>query len=103
MNPKWYLISATVALVLSACLLLTPAVAAQIQPTINCPSGHGYWDTLSVMMMDPGLAAGNHMQGTGSYMYTAWWPNDHKVWLIKNSSGFPWDVNLYDSQPSIPA
>ena len=50
-------------LVVAACLPLPPRAFGQIQSTISCPSGHGDWDVFSVMMMDPGLASGYHMEG----------------------------------------
>ena len=50
-------------LAVAACLPLAPRAFGQIQSTISCPSGHGYWDVLSVMMMDPGLASSYHMEG----------------------------------------
>jgi hypothetical protein len=64
-------------LAVAACLPLTPSAFGQIQSTISCPSGHGYWDVLSVMMLDPGLASGYHMEGLtkglpSSYIYTIW-------------------------------
>jgi len=96
--------------VLAARVLLTPTSFAQIQSTITCPAGHGYWDTLSLLVMDPGLAANHHMEGfdptsgnPSSYIYTEWWQNNSKVWYIKNPQGNPWDVKLYDYQPSIPS
>src|SRR5580658_8496713 len=62
-------------LAMAACLLLAPNAFGQVQSTISCPAGHGYWDVLSVMMMDPGLASGYHMEGItdnlpSSYIYT---------------------------------
>jgi hypothetical protein len=90
------------------CVLLAPSAVGQIQSTISCPAGNGYWDILSVMMMDPGLASGYHMEGYGSngdpdaYIYTTWDSSDTKVYYVKNPQGNPWDINLYDSQPSIP-
>jgi hypothetical protein len=81
---------------------MAPAAFSQIQSTISCPAGHGYWDVLSVMMMDPGLASAYHMEGiTGglpsSYIYTLWDPSQGKVYYTKNPQGNPWDINLYDS------
>jgi hypothetical protein len=75
---------------------------AQIQSTITCPAGQDYWDVLSVMMMDPGLAAGYHMEGItnglpSAYIYTQWDPSQTKVYYVKNPQGNPWDINLYDS------
>lgn len=86
----------------AACLPLAPKASAQIQSTTTCAAGHGYWDVLSVMMMDPGLAAGYHMEGLtnglpSAYIYTVWDPSETKVWYVKNPQGNPWDINLYDS------
>ena len=89
-------------LTVAACLPLAPAAHGQIQPTISCAPGHGYWDVLSVMMMDPGLAANNHMEGItnglpSSYVYTLWDESQSKLYYVKNPQGNPWDINLYDS------
>ena len=86
----------------AACLTLTSGAFAQIQSTISCPAGHGYWDILSVMMMDPKLAISYHMEGftkglPSSYVYTKWDPSQAKVYYVKNPQGNPWDINLYDS------
>lgn len=89
--------------ILALALCLAPAGAfGQIQSTISCPSGQGYWDILSVMMMDPGLAASYHMEGItnglpSAYIYTIWAKGQNKVYYVKNPQGNPWDVNLYDS------
>lgn len=92
---------------ISALILFSVGAVAQVQSTINCPSGQGYWDTLSVMMMDPKLAANNHMEGFNgntpdAYIYTTWVSGQNKVYYVKNPQGNPWDINLYDYQPSIP-
>jgi hypothetical protein len=89
-------------LAFAACLQLQPNALGQIQSTISCPANQGYWDVLSVMMMDPGLAAGYHMEGItdglpSSYIYTMWDQSQNKVFYIKNPQGNPWDINLYDS------
>ncbi|MGP0021479.1 MAG: hypothetical protein ACLPHP_23135 [Candidatus Sulfotelmatobacter sp.] len=89
-------------LTLAACLPLAPRAFAQIQSTISCPAGHDYWDILSVMMMDPGLASSYHMEGItnglpSSYVYTIWDESQTKVYYVKNPQGNPWDINLYDS------
>jgi hypothetical protein len=89
-------------LAMAACLSLAPGAFGQIQSTISCPSGHGYWDVLSVMMMDPGLASAYHMEGLtnnlpSSYVYTIWDQSQTKVYYVKNPQGNPWDINLYDS------
>lgn len=89
-------------LLLAACSPLAPRAFGQVQSTISCPAGHGYWDVLSVMMMDPGLASGYHMEGItnglpSSYIYTIWDPSQTKLYYVKNPQGNPWDINLYDS------
>lgn len=86
----------------AACIPAAPNAFGQIKSTITCPSGHEYWDVLSVMMMDPGLATGYHMEGLtngnpSSYMYTTWDASESKVYYTKNPQGNPWDINLYDS------
>ena len=88
--------------VVAMCLPLAPCAFGQIQSTISCPAENGYWDVLSVMMMDPGLASNYHMEGiTGglpsSYVYTMWDSSQDKVYYVKNPQGNPWDINLYDS------
>ncbi len=89
-------------LAVAACMPLAPSAFGQIQSTISCPSGHGYWDLLSVMMMDPGLASDYHMEGIANglpsaYVYTIWDQSESKLYYVKNPQGNPWDVNLYDS------
>jgi len=91
---------------LTICAVLIPSATAQVQSTISCPDGYGYWDTLSVMMLDPGLASNYHMEGEGpngptAYMYTTWDKNNGKVWYVKNPKGYPWDINLYDEQDQL--
>lgn len=81
---------------------LAPSAFAQIHSTVSCPSGHGYWDVLSVMMMDPGLASDYHMEGLknglpSAYIYTRWDEAESKIYYTKNPQGNPWDINLYDS------
>jgi hypothetical protein len=86
-------------LILAACF--SPAFG-QIQSTTACTQGKGYWDVLSVMMMDPSLASAYHMEGftnglPSAYVYTIWDEDDNKVYYVKNPQGNPWDINLYDS------
>ncbi len=86
----------------AASSLLAPSAFGQIQPTTSCQAGHGYWDVLSVMMMDPGLASNYHMEGItnglpSAYVYTMWDQGGSKVYYTKNPQGNPWDINLYDS------
>jgi hypothetical protein len=38
-----------------------------------------------------------------SYIYTQWDPSQSKLYYTKNPQGNPWDINLYDSQPTIPS
>lgn len=86
----------------AVCFILAPRSFAQIQSTVSC-TGKGDWDVLSVMMMDPGLAAGYHMEGytngaPSAYIYTLWDKVGGKVYYTKNPQGNPWDINLYDSK-----
>jgi len=89
-------------LAVATCLPLAPRAFGQIQSTVTCPAGHGYWDVLSVMMMDPGLATSHHMEGItnglpSAYIYTRWDQSERRVYYVKNPQGNPWDINLYDS------
>src|SRR3984885_13378608 len=90
------------ALAAAICSPLASTSSSQTQSTTTCQSGRGLVDMLSVMMMDPGLAANYHMEGItnglpSSYIYTMWDPGQSKVYYVKNPQGNPWDVNLYDS------
>ena len=89
-------------LAVAAYLSVAPSAFGQIQSTTSCPAGHRYWDVLSVMMMDPGLASDYHMEGItdglpSAYVYTIWDQDHSKVYYVKNPQGNPWDINLYDS------
>jgi hypothetical protein len=89
-------------LAVAACSPLAPSAFGQIQSTTSCPAGNRYWDVLSVMMMDPGLAADYHMEGItnglpSAYVYTIWDKDQSKIYYVKNPQGNPWDINLYDS------
>jgi hypothetical protein len=89
-------------LALAVSLPLATSAFGQTRQTIACPAGHGYWDILSVMMMDPGLASRYHMEGLtngrpSAYIYTMWDPSQSKIYYTKNPQGNPWDINLYDS------
>jgi hypothetical protein len=68
-------------LALAACMGATFAFG-QIQSTTSCSQGQ--WDVLSVMMMDPGLAEGYHMEGLtngspSAYIYTQWDSSQNKL------------------------
>jgi hypothetical protein len=81
--------------------ILCAAAQAQIQYTITCPPGSGDWDVLSVSVLDPGLSANYHLEGSlngtqTAYMFTTWNQSADKVYYVKNPQGYPWDINLYD-------
>jgi hypothetical protein len=89
-------------LAVALCFSLQPSAFGQVQSTTSCPAGHRYWDVLSVMMLDPGLADNYHMEGItdglpSAYVYTIWDKNESKIYYVKNPQGNPWDINLYDS------
>ncbi len=77
------------------------SAVAQVQSTITCPAGQ--WDVLSVSMLDPGLVGQHyHMQNSAggsatAYKFTTWIPSENKLYYVKNPQGYPWDINLYDS------
>ena len=82
-------------------MLFASSAVAQIQYTITCPAGQ--WDVLSASVLDPELVGQHyHMQGSlngtqTAYKFTTWIQNENKVYYVKNPQGYPWDVNLYDS------
>jgi len=81
-------------LAVATCLPLAPGAFAQIESTTSCQAGHGYWDVLSVMMMDPGLASNYHMEGItnglpSAYVYTMWDKAGSKLYYTKNPQGNP--------------
>lgn len=95
----------TISQILCGLFLLTacwiPCAVGQVQSTITCAPGD--WDVLSIMVMDPGLAANYHMEGItnelpSAYIYTHWDQNENKIYYVKNPQGNPWDVNLYDDK-----
>lgn len=72
---------------------------SQIQSTITCPNG--YWDTLSIMVMDQGLNATHHLENSSTpatrFKYTVWKQGKNEVQYLKNGNGYPWDIFRYDS------
>lgn len=54
------------------------------------------YDMLSWMTMDPSLRANYHMSGSANPVYTSVL-SDRFLWT-KSSSGFPWDIQLYDNK-----
>src|SRR5947209_20232103 len=89
-------------LAVATCLPLAPGAFAQLESTTSCQAGHGYWDVLSVMMMDPGLASHYHMEGIphglpSAYVYTMWDRAGSKLYSTKTPQGKAWDSKVYDS------
>jgi hypothetical protein len=60
----------------------------------NSPTQFKTYDMLSWMTMDPSLRTNYHMSGSANPVYTSVLP-DRFFWT-KSSSGFPWDIQLYD-------
>jgi hypothetical protein len=63
------------------------------ESTIACPSGT--YDMLDWMTLDSDLRATYHMEGTSNPLYTNMMSG--KFYWIKGGLGYPWDIQLYDS------
>ena len=66
---------------------------AQAQSTITCLAG--MYDMLDWMTLDSDLAATHHLEGTSNPLFTVMEPG--KFYWVKNGLGYPWDIQLYDS------
>jgi hypothetical protein len=69
-------------------------VAAHAESTISCPPGT--YDMLDWMTLDSDLRSTYHMEGTNNPIYTIIEPD--KFYWVKGGSGYPWDIQLYDSK-----
>jgi hypothetical protein len=67
---------------------------AGAESTMSCPSGT--YDMLDWMTLDSSLRASNHMIGSANPLFTEMMPG--KFYWTKGSSGYPWDIQLYDSR-----
>lgn len=66
---------------------------AQAQSTITCPSG--MYDMVDWMTLDSDLASVYHMEGSSNPLYTV--RESDKFYWVKGGLGYPWDIQLYDS------
>ena len=66
---------------------------AQAQSTITCPSG--MYDMVDWMTLDSDLASVYHLEGTSNPLYTV--RESDKFYWVKGGLGYPWDIQLYDS------
>jgi hypothetical protein len=69
------------------------ATLAHADSTITCPTG--MYDMLDWMTMDSSLRSTSHMEGTSNPLYTVM--QSGKFYWIKGGLGYPWDIQLYDS------
>jgi hypothetical protein len=72
-------------------------------PGYNCFNGVSAWnagttqeDLLDWFLTPDPARKTNHMSGTGVNTYSYLDADGQKFWMIKNSAGNPWDINLYD-------
>src|SRR6266540_594024 len=68
-------------------------IRSAAESTINCPLGT--YDMLDWMTLDSDLRATYHLEGTSNPLYTVMAPG--KFYWIKGALGYPWDIQLYDS------
>jgi hypothetical protein len=78
---------------LTACGVNTTNPAAPDLP-IAKPTATQTYDMLSWMTMSPTLSSGHHMAGTANPLYTKM--GSTRFFWTKASSGYPWDIQLYD-------
>jgi hypothetical protein len=69
-----------------------PGFTAPASTTTQCPAGE--FDMLDWATMDPDLAAGFHMAGNATPLYTV--IQNGKFYWLKSDTGFPWDIQLTD-------
>ena len=81
----------------AACLLalLQPA-QTRAEQTISCPPGQ--YDMLDWLTMDSDLRGSNYFTNSSNPLYTVvYTTGSTKFYWLKGSSGYPWDINLYDN------
>ena len=90
-------------LTLSLCLLCligcgmnSPNPVAPDLPPVAKSSVTTSYDMLSWMTMRPDLSASHHMAGTANPLYTS--KTSTRFFWTKTASGFPWDIQLFDSK-----
>ena len=74
---------------------LGTATPASAESTISCPAGT--YDMLDWMTLDSDLRNTYHMEGTSNPLYTILTPGSGKFYWVKGGLGYPWDIQLYDS------
>jgi hypothetical protein len=75
-----------------AATLLTRA-QMRAESTTTCPAGQ--YDMLDWMTLDSDLQASHFLQGNANPLYTT--KVSTKFYWTKGASGYPWDIQLYDS------
>jgi hypothetical protein len=75
--------------------VLGNATRASAESTISCPSGTN--DMLDWMTLDSSLRSTYHLEGTSNPLYTILAPGSGKFYWVKGGLGYPWDIQLYDS------
>jgi len=61
---------------------------------MQCAAGE--YDMLDWATLDPDLASGYHLEGTGNPLYT--YVQSDKFYWLKSAKGYPWDIQLVDSK-----
>jgi hypothetical protein len=70
------------------------SAAPRLTPTANYAASTNY-DMLAWMTMRPEMSATHHMAGTANPLYTS--VKGSRFYWTKAGSGYPWDIQLYDS------
>jgi hypothetical protein len=82
-------------LCLTSCGVSSSNPAAPNLTSTNSAQSSQTFDMLSWMTMSPSLSLDHHMAGTANPLFTSVAPS--RFFWTKTQAGFPWDVQLYDS------
>jgi hypothetical protein len=76
-----------------AAVALLTSGSGLAEPTMSCPAGT--YDMLDWMTLDSTLRSQYHLTGSANPLFTTMWSS--KFYWTKGSQGYPWDIQLYDS------
>jgi len=90
-------VSRPLAFIAVTCILwLAHPAQSSAEQTITCPSGQ--YDMLDWLTMDSDLRGSHYFTNSSNPLYTVVYTSGStKFYWLKGGSGFPWDINLYDS------
>lgn len=75
------------------CAILFSPTRMRAESAMSCPAGQ--YDMLDWMTLDSDLRGSHFLRGNANPLYTTMWSS--KFYWTKSASGYPWDIQLYDS------